>query len=262
MKRLFVASLALALVVPACAFAQSAFTGTWKTEVNSIKGTGRPFIVHLKDGMFECNCVPPIKVKADGADHAVSGHPGFDAVAVKVLGDHAFEETDKLDGKVVGSMTFTVAANGKTGTYDYTNNNGPSPVTGKLLLKRTAAGAPGSNAAAGSWQFGNFDNLSANALTSTYKVDGNVVNFSDPTGDAYTATINGKAVPYTDGSGTKGETVAVKRVGKDSLRETFYRDGKVASWDTLTVASNGKTMRMHGHNVRNDRSMSSVAMKQ
>lgn len=262
MKRLLIAGLALALLVPACALAQSAFNGTWKTDVSSMKGTGKPFIVHLKDGMFECNCVPPVKVKADGEDHAVSGHPGFDTVAVKVLNDNSFQETHKKNGKVVGTMTFTVAADGKTGTYEFTDTSGQSPVNGKLVFDRADKGASGSNAAAGTWKLKNFANLSANAMTFTYKVDGDDVSFNDPTGDSYTAKINGKAVPYTEGSGITGTTVAVKRQGKDSLRETYRRDGKVASWDTLTVAANGKTMTTKSHNVKDDHSMTSTADKQ
>jgi hypothetical protein len=262
MKRLLIAGLALALLVPACALAQSAFNGTWKVDVSSMKGSGRPFIVHLKDGMFECNCVPPVKVKADGEDHAVTGHAGYDTIAVKVLNDHGFQETDKKNGKVVGSMTFTAAADGKTGTYEYTNSSGPSPVNGKLILERSAPGVSGSNAAAGTWQFKNFDNISANALTTTYKVDGDKVSSNSPTGDSYTARINGEAVPYTEGSGMTGTTVAVKRLGENTLKETYYRRGKVTSWDTMTVSADGKTMKIVNHNVRADRKMTMVADKQ
>ncbi|MGH8190989.1 MAG: hypothetical protein ACREP2_06040 [Rhodanobacteraceae bacterium] len=262
MKRLIVAGFALALLVPACAFAQSAFNGTWKTDVNSMKGTGTPAVIHLKDGMYESNSVPPIKVKADGEDHAVTGHPGFDTVAIKVLNDHSIQETDKKDGKVVSTWTITVAADGKTATYEFTNDSGASPVTGKLMVKRIAKGAPGSNAVAGTWQFEHYGDISASALTASYKVDGDTVSFSDPTGDSYTAKINGKAVPYTDGSGITGTTVSVKRLGKRSLRETFSRDGKVTSTNTMTVAANGQTMKTVSHNMRMKRSMTSVAHKQ
>lgn len=262
MKRLLVAGFALALLVPACAFAQSAFNGTWKTDVNSMKGTGRPVVIHLKNGMYENNGHPPIKVKADGQDHVVTGHPGFDTVAVKILNDQSFQETDKKNGKAVSTATFTVAADGKTGTYEFTNDSGASPVTGKLMVKREAKGAPGSNAAAGTWQFGHYGGISASALTATYKVDGDTVSFSDPTGDSYTAKLNGKAVPYTAGSGITGTTVSVKRAGKNGLRETYYRDGKKTSTDTMTVTANGQTMKSISHNMKTGRSMTSVANKQ
>ena len=262
MKKLFVAGFAFALLIPACAFAQSAFNGTWKTDVNSMKGTGTPVVIHLNNGMYGNNGHPPIKVKADGEDHAVTGHPGFDTVAIKVVNDHSFQETDKKNGKVVSTGTFTVATDGKTGTYEFTNDSGASPVTGKLMVKREAKGAAGSNAAAGTWQFGNYGDISASALTSTYKVDGDTVSFSDPTGDSYTAKLNGKAVPYTNGSGVTGTTVSVKRLGKDGLQETYFRDGKKMSTDTMTVAADGHTMKSTSHNIQGGRTMTSVANKQ
>ena len=262
MKQSLVAGFALALLVPACAFAQSSFNGTWKTDVDSMKGTGTPVAIQLKDGMYENNGHPPIKVKADGQDHAVTGHPGFDTVAITVVNDHSFQETDKKNGKVVSSGTFSVATDGKTGTYEFTNNSGASPVTGKLMVERKGKGAPGSNAAAGTWQFGHYGDMSASALTATYKVDGDTVSYSDPTGNSYTAKINGKAVPYTEGSGVTGATVSVKRMGKDGLRETYYRDGKETSTDTMTVAADGKTMKSTSHNMKSGRSMTAVANKQ
>lgn len=262
MKRLLIAGLVLALLVPACALAQDAFTGTWKTEVSSIKSSGEPLVIHLKDGMFESNDHPPIRVKADGADHAVTGHPGFDTVAVEVLNDHSIKQTDKKDGKVVSTVTVTVSPDGKTASYAYTTNTSAGTASGKGVADRVAKGAPGSNAVAGTWKFGHMENASANGLTSTYKVEGDDISFSAPTGDAYTARINGKAAPFTSGMGVSGITVAVKRMGKNSLRETWYRDGKETSQDTMTVAANGKTMKTTNHSLTEHTHGSSLADKQ
>ncbi|TAN06407.1 MAG: hypothetical protein EPN38_09220 [Rhodanobacteraceae bacterium] len=263
MKRLLIAGLALVLFVPVCAFAQSAFTGTWKMDPTTVHQSGQPLVMSLTNGMYHCNCTPPINVKADGQDHAVTGHPGFNTVAIKVMNDHSIQETDKKDGKVVSSSTFTVASDGKTATSELTiYQNGSEIVNGKAAYGRVAKGAHGSNAVAGSWRLSHVVGASGNGLISTYKVDGKNISYSDPTGDSYTAEINGKAVPYTDGSGVTGTTVAVKREGKNTLRETFYRDGKVTRWDSMTVAADGKTMKTHGHNVKADRSMTFVSNKQ
>lgn len=261
MKKWFTAGLALALLVPGCAFAQSAFTGTWKTDLSSVKGMGRPSIVHLKDGVYECNCVPPVKVKADGADHAVTGHPDFDTVAVKVPDNHGYQETFKKDGKVVSTSTATVAADGKTATVEFTDH-GPSPVSGTLVVDRIGPRTPGANAADGIWAFDHYTRLSGGVLTNTYHVDGDKVSYSNANGEAYTAELDGKPVPYTSGAGAKGMTVTVERVGNDSLRETYYRNGKVTGWDTMTVAADGKSMKSVNHNVKESRAMTSVAYKQ
>ena len=52
MKRPLYAIAAFALLLPALALAQSAFNGTWKTDPNSIRDTGKPMVVTLKDGMY------------------------------------------------------------------------------------------------------------------------------------------------------------------------------------------------------------------
>lgn len=262
MKRLLIASLALALLVPACALAQSAFNGTWKTNVSSIKSGGEPLVIHLKDGMYTDNGHPPVKVKADGTDHAVAGHPGYDSVAIEVLNDHSIKETEKKDGKVVSTVTVTVTPDGKIANYEYTSYTSTGPVTGKGVAERVAKGATGSNAVAGTWKFGRMEDASANGMTATYMVDGDDISFSTPTGDAYTAKINGKAVPFTSGMGAPGITVAVKRMGKDSLRETWYRDGKETNQDTMTISADGKTMKTISRNLKNHTHGSSVAEKQ
>lgn len=261
MRRLLIAGLALALLVPACAFAQSAFNGTWVTRLSSVKGMGKPLVIHLKDGMYECNCVPPVKIKADGEDHAVSGNPGYDSMVVKVVDDHTIHVVYKKDGKVTTDQTITAAPDGKTTTFEFTDNSGSSPVTGKGVADRVAKGAAGSNAVAGSWKFGHWESMSDNGRTFSYKVDGKQVSYSDPTGDSYTAGIGGKAVPYT-GGGMSGVTVSVRKHGKDGLRETYMHDGKVTRIATMTVSASGKTMKTIENNVRNGRTMTMLADKQ
>ena len=261
MKRLLIAGLALALLVPVCALAQSALNGTWVTQLSSVKGMGKPLVIHLKDGMYECNCVPPVKIKADGEDHAVSGNPGYDSMAVKVVDDHTIHVVYKKDGKVTTDETVTAAPDGKTATYEFTDNSGTSPVTGKGVADRIAKGAAGSNAVAGSWKFGHWESMSDNGRTFTYKVDGKQVSYSDPTGYSYSAEIGGKAVPYT-GGGMSGMTVSVRNQGKDGLRETYMHDGKVTRIATMTVSANGKTMKTIENNVRNGRTMTMLSDKQ
>ena len=262
MKKLLAAGLALALAFPACALAQSALNGTWKTDVSSMKGSGKPVVISLKDGVYANNANPPIKVKADGEDHAVTGHPNFDTMAIAVVDDHSFRETEKKAGKVVATGTFSVAPDGNSGTYQFTDDSGAAPVTGKLIVQRVAKGAPGSNAAAGTWKFGHYGDVSASALTATYKVDGDTVSFSDPTGDSYTAKLNGKAVPFKQGSGVTGTTVSVERDGNKGLRETYYRNGKKTGVDLIEVAADGHSAKFTNHDLESGRTMVAVANKQ
>jgi hypothetical protein len=85
MKKLLISGVLLALLLPLQVMAQSAFGGTWKVDINQVKSSDKPIIITLKNGEYSCNCTPPIKIKADGADHAVTGHPRYDTDSVKYV---------------------------------------------------------------------------------------------------------------------------------------------------------------------------------
>jgi hypothetical protein len=263
MKRLLIAGLVLALLVPACALAQEAFTGTWKMDPATFHESGKPLVMHLKDGVYRCNCTPPIEVKADGADHAVTGHSGYDTVAVKVLDDHSILESDKKDGQLVSEETFTVAADGKTATsvlarYD----NGSKIMGGTAVFERLGKGEPGSHAVAGSWAFGHVTEASGQALNDTYKVSGDDISYQSGASDAsYTAKINGKSVPYMR-NGKQDGTVSVKRLDKNTLRETYATDGKITAIGTMTVSADGKTLESSFHNPKTGTTSTWVSDKQ
>ena len=261
MKRLLIAGLALALLVPACALAQSAFNGTWKLDPTTVhQSGGEAMVISLKDGMYRCNCHPPIAVKADGQDHAVKGHDGFDAVAIKVVNDHTIQRTYKKDGSVVSENTITVAPDGKTAIEEFTDTNGADHATGKGMLKRVAKGASGSNAVAGSWRLDHVDSGSGNVFDPTYKIDGDTVT-STAGGDSYTAKLDGKPVPNMVNGKADG-TVAVKMIGKNTLRETYAKNGKVISTSTMTVSADGKTMKMVDHDMQSGVTTTMVHNKQ
>src|ERR1035438_8027518 len=115
MKKLLFVGLAILLLMPIVAAAQSAFDGTWKIDMNKVEFPKKPDVYVLQNGMYECKtCVPPYKIKADGTDQKVTGHPYYDTVAIKVVNDHQVEETDKKGGKTVGTSSMTVSSDGKT----------------------------------------------------------------------------------------------------------------------------------------------------
>lgn len=243
MKKLLWIGLLVSLFVPAVATAQSAFDGTWKFNLNPAEAPKKPDVFLLQDGMYQCKtCVPPLNVKADGQDQKVSGDPYHDSVSVKVVDDHTIEETDKKDGKIVTTSKVTVSPDGKTATFEFSDSSATNaePVTGKGQATRVAKGPAGSHAISGSWKFGKMEDLSANALSLTYKVDGDTLTMSNPTGQGYTAKLDGTDAPYKGDPGTT--SVSVKKLGKNSIEETDRRDGKVIGIYHMTVAPDGKTM--------------------
>ncbi len=241
-KRLWF-GLAGAILVSVPALAQSAFDGTWKFNLNDAQFPKKPDVYVLKDGRYQCKtCVPPIDVKADGTDQPVTGHPYYDSVAIKVVDDRTMEETDKKDGKTVATSKTMVSPDGKTATFEFSdssNTNG-EPVTGKGMATRVAQGAAGSHAVSGSWVTSKMDTLSDNGLLLTYKLDGDSLSMSSPTGQSYTAKLDGTDAPFKGDPGVT--SVSVKKMGKDSIEETDKRDGKVISVARLTVSPDGKTI--------------------
>ncbi len=235
--------LAALMLLPGLATAQNAFDGTWKLNLNPAEPPKKPDVFLLQDGMYQCKtCVPPIDVKADGQDQKVSGDPYHDTVSIKVVDDHTMEETDKKDGKIVTTTKVTVSPDGNTATFEFSDSSATNadPVTGKGEATRVAKGPAGAHAISGSWKFGKMEDISANALLITYKVDGDTLTMSNPTGQGYTAKLDGTDAPYKGDPGTT--SVSVRKLSKNAIEETDKRDGKVIGIYRMTVAPDGKTM--------------------
>jgi hypothetical protein len=232
----------LLLLVPVLGWAQSPFDGTWKVDLNKANFPKKPDEYLLKDGMYECKtCKPEIKIKADGEFQPVSGHPYYDKMMVKVVDDKHVDSASTKGGKDVYKETRTVSDDGNTTTVAWTYSGNPAggPVTGVDTWTRVGKAPAGANAISGSWRQEKGDVAQADALIFTYKGGGDTLSMSTPTGQSYTAKLDGKQVPYVGDPGTT--TVSLKRIG-DAIEETDYRDGKVISIGKSTVSPDGKTM--------------------
>jgi hypothetical protein len=184
----------------------------------------------------------PGRRKTDGQDQKVTGNPYYDTVSITVVDDRTIEETDKKGPKTVVTSKSTVSPDGNTLTVVFTDSSATNadPVTGKGEATRVTKGPAGAHAISGSWQTAKLENLSANALLVTYQVNGDTLTMSNPTGQAYTAKLDGTDAPYKGDPGTT--SVSVKQMGKNTIEETDKRDGKVISVARITVAPDGKSM--------------------
>jgi len=259
MKKMLIGGVLLALLLPVQVMAQSAFEGTWKVDINKVKASNKPLVVTLKGDEYTCNCTPPIKIKADGADHPVTGHLSFDSDSVKIVDDHTIVDTAKKAGVVVNTRITTVAPDGKTATFESVNNRPSGPTTVKGTLTRVKPGAAGSHAIAGSWLTSSYQSATESMMSYTYKIDGDTVTMTNPQGESYTAKLDGKAVPYKGDPDT--DTIAVKMVG-DALQETTVKDGKETSVAKMTVSPDGKTMTTVVVYKPSNRDVTLVASKQ
>jgi hypothetical protein len=255
MKNLLLFGLGIALLVSVPAIAQNAFDGTWKFNLSDAQFPKKPDVFLLQNGMYQCKtCVPPIDVKADGQDQSVSGHPYYDSVSIKVVDDRTIEEVDKKNGKTVATSRTIVSQDGKTATFEFSDssNTNADPVTGKGSSRQVAKGPAGSHAISGSWVTSKMETLSDNGLMVTFKVEGDTLSMTNPTGQSYAAKLDGTEAPYKGDPGTT--SVSVKSMGKNTIEETDKRDGKVISVAHMTVAADGKTMtlkvedKLHGTN--------------
>jgi len=225
--------------------AQSAFDGTWKVNLDTAKFPEKPDEFLLKDGMYQCKtCVPPIEVKADGQDQKVTGQPYFDTLSVKVVDDRTIEETQKKNGKTVGTSKSWVSPDGNTMMFEFNDSSATNadPVTGKGQSTRVAKGPAGSHAISGSWRLAKIDDVSDNGLSFTFKVTGDTVEMTSPTGQSYTAKLDGTDAPYKGDPGTT--SVSVMKKGPNTLEETDKRDEKVIAVSVMTVSADGKTMKI------------------
>ena len=243
---------------PAANGGNSAFSGTWKIDAAQSKLSPQPLAFYISQGWYHCtSCTPALDVKADGADQAVTGEP-YDTLNVKVVNDHTVQQVGKKDGKVIFEETETVSDGGKLLTLKLTSHpeDGGAPVTTEATARRVGAAPMGVQPTSGNWQLQKFDQ-SSNGLTFTYKVNGDQVTMTDPTGETYTANLDGAAAPVKGAYGF--DTVSLKKVGPDTIEETDKFDGKVVDVSKMTV--HGKTMTIEDTSKPSDRTSTFEAHK-
>ena len=232
---------AIALLVPTTVFAQSPFDGTWKTNLDQAKFSPKPITFSVSDGMYDCSsCAPKIKVKADGQDQAVRGQ-AFDTIAVKEVDPHTVQVVTKKSGKTVTEQTRTASDDGKTLTVKSTNHppDSSQPVLAEATLERLGKAPSGGNATSGSWRIQKVSEDESGRLE-TYKGSGNELIWSTPTGESWTAKMDGKEYPV------KGsyvfDTVSVKQVNDNTIELSYKRGGKLIEVDKVSLSPDGKQM--------------------
>lgn len=242
MKKLLLALLTLGAI---SAFGQTAFDGTWRLNTQTAQFNGNDKF-SLEKGMYRCEtCVPKIAVKADGQEHKVSGSPYIDATKVKEVSDHSIEITSTKGGKPAGETKMAVSDDGKTLTteWSFISESGKEG-SGKYTSDRVGEAPAGANKVSGEWHANKIEDASDSVSTFTYKVTADGISMSDPTGDSYTAKFDGKDYPYKGDPGTT--SVSLKKIDDNTIEETDKRTGKVINVTRMTVAPDGKTMKLHG----------------
>jgi len=261
MKQIDRFALLVSLLVSVPGFAQSPFDGTWKLDNNQTESTAH-YSYLLQDGTFRCtSCDPAVEVKADGQDHKVAGDC-FDTVSVRVVDNHTTEETDRKNGKTVGTLRMTVSGDGNTATEDWMEscNGRGDAITGRDIMARSEPGPRGSHAISGSWKISKRVNRSQNALVISLKLTTDTFSFSDPTDQSYVANLDGTETSVKgDPTGT---VVSLKQIDERTIEETDKRNGKVVQVTRFVIASDGKMLTISQEDRANGGTRRFVATKQ
>lgn len=251
------------LLLPLLALAQSPFDGTWKIDLNKVQLPKKPDVYKFENGKYACDsCAPKYEVAADGQNQKVTGHPYFDTIAVKVVDDHNVEMTYQRGEKTVLAEKYVISNDEKTLTVSWTDTGQPSggPINGTTTETRVGKAPSSGNALTGSWRAEKFDENADTGLLYSFKAESaDTLSMSTPTGQSYTAKVDGTDAPYTGDPGIT--SVSLKRTG-DSIEETDKRDGKPITMTRMTVAADGKTMNVVVDDKLHGTTTKFVAVKQ
>lgn len=250
-----------ALYLGAACLAQSPFEGTWKTDLSKSKFSPKPFTVYISQGWFHCvSCTPPLDVAADGQDHPVSGQP-FDTANVTIVDDHNVKLVGKSAGKTVFEQTASASADGKNLTLKNTMypKDGSKPASFESAHIRQGLLPAGVHATSGNWIMKKASG-SAEVLLTTFKVNGDEITLTQPTGQTYTAKFDGADYPVKGDYGW--DAVSLKRINPNTIEETDKYKGSVIGLATSTVSANGKTLTVVVTDMPSKRVSTYVATKQ
>jgi hypothetical protein len=251
MKPMKICAMAL-LLVPAAAFAASAFDGTWTFSADHIQLSKKPEIQLLNNGEFTCKtCRDTSTIKADGTDQALKHDPNADSIAITVVDDKTATIIYKLGGKTVRTAKWTVSADGKTFDADETNLYGAQPTMYKERLTRAADAPAGAHALSGTWRPLKLLSASGPGVMATYGMTPDGFTMSS-NGQSYSAKFDDKTYPVT-GDPTK-TMVNLKKISDTEVIETDSQKGKVVETLDMTVSPDGKTINVvdttvHGNRV-------------
>ena len=126
------------VLVPVVSLAAPSLEGTWKMDLKTAKFGGKPELIMLKDGVYECgSCVPPNKYPADGKPHPVS-NPYYDTSTATVVPPRELDVTHIKAGKVVLTMAIKVSEDGNTAAFEGSDSTATTgaPVKFQYTSKR------------------------------------------------------------------------------------------------------------------------------
>jgi hypothetical protein len=138
----------------------------------------------------------------------------------------------------VGEAKLTVSADGNTLTGSFTDTSTSTTGKGAFVETRVGAAPAGAHPVSGQWKPTKLQDFNAEALTFTFKMEGDTLHMSSGTGQSYDAKFGGPDVPIK--GDIAGTTASVKKTGDNSFQEIDKRGGKVVGVFDFSVGADGK----------------------
>ncbi|HKF06486.1 MAG TPA: hypothetical protein VKB49_29480 [Candidatus Sulfotelmatobacter sp.] len=223
--------------VPALAFAQSPFDGTWILDPPLPEN---PIEFVLAGGTFHCSgCIVNMDVKADGLDHKVPEADYWDTINVQALDSHAIEIIAKKAGKTMLTEFDAISPDGDTLTQVVKDTTEAQTVTVETMCRRVNKGPADSHLISGTWH-AYLIHRSSNGLSITYKCTPEAFSGETPLGEKFNAKFDGRFYPVEDDPGHT--MVAAKLLAPNEVLLTHKRKDKIVSTSHLTADPDGKTI--------------------
>jgi hypothetical protein len=178
--------------------------------------------------------------KTDGKEYPAL----FGATAAwKAIDANTWEVTNKRDGKLLGTDTYKLAADGKSLTV---NSKGPKPAGGTFDDTITFQRVSGTSGIAGKWKTKNFKSSAPDVMEfAAAGADGMTYNIVDQKA-VCSLKFDGMDYPATGPTMPPNLTLAVKKTGTSGFEMTVKVGGKALYRSTFTVSADGKTLTEFG----------------
>lgn len=233
-------------------WAKSAFDGVWRPDATSLRSNTPPTVIILNNGMFGRNLNQPGLIKADGNFYTTKGDDYVDEVAVKVIDRFHVEEVDKLKGKVLYKIKYTVSDDSKKLTTEVVSLANPAalPVSSKTTYRRVSPWPPNQSEhlLSGSWKQAGI-RIKAGASDITLKIKDKRFSYWTRQGVGYEADINGKPVKIVGDDAQA--TASITMPNRDTVIERDYLHGVESSTMTLQLMKNNRRIKMTSRSSSN-----------
>lgn|SRR5512146_237231 len=262
-ERFAVCLAVLVAVLPSPAFseAQSPFEGTWRVMLNQSQFSPKPLVAFLSEGWYHCtSCNPQIDIRANGSDQPVLGQ-AFETISVRETNPKSIQIITKKGGNVLTEQTRTASSDGKRLTIKTTVHptNGGQETTTEIVATRVGIAPAGINGTSGSWRITRVSR-SENAVLITYRLNGDRVTVIHPAGETFTARFDGRDYPVKNAH--TYNTVALRRIDKNTIQQTGKRDDMIVAVIRVTVSADGAKMTIVDTSPLTDRTSTYIAVKQ